>query len=57
MGWLVHFAVLLQTKVSSAWNAAKEVAGKAIGWMAEKAEGFVGAGVIEGVGVGQTPCG
>lgn len=28
--------------VSSAWNTAKEVAGKAIGWMAEKAEGFVG---------------
>lgn len=27
--------------VSSAWSAAKEVAGKAIGWMAEKAEGFV----------------
>lgn len=28
--------------VSSAWNTAKEVAGKAIGWMAEKAEDFVG---------------
>lgn len=29
--------------VSSTWSAAKEVAGKAVGWMAEKAEGFVGA--------------
>lgn len=28
--------------VSSAWNSAREVAGKAIGWMAEKAENFVG---------------
>ena len=27
--------------VSSAYNTAKEYAGKAIGWMAEKAEGFV----------------
>ena len=27
--------------VSSAWDTAKEVAGKAVGWMAEKAEGFV----------------
>lgn len=27
--------------ISSAWSAAKDVAGKAIGWMAEKAEGFV----------------
>lgn len=27
--------------VSSAWSAAKEVAGKAVGWMAEKAESFV----------------
>ncbi len=27
--------------VSSAFNTAKEYAGKAIGWMAEKAEGFV----------------
>ncbi len=27
--------------VSSAWQSAKEVAGKAIGWMAEKAEKFV----------------
>lgn len=26
---------------SSAWNTAKEVAGAAMGWMAEKAEGFV----------------
>jgi len=27
---------------SSVWEASKEVAGKAIGWLAEKAEGFVG---------------
>ena len=42
MGWFSSFCSSVANKVSSAWNAAKEVAGKAIGWMAEKAEGFVG---------------
>ena len=49
MGWLSSFCSSVgsavrsvASSVSSAWNTAKEVAGKAIGWMAEKAEGFVG---------------
>lgn len=33
----------VKNTVSSAWNTAKEVAGKAIGWMADKAESFVGS--------------
>ncbi|MDD2721862.1 MAG: hypothetical protein PHH47_11205 [Gallionella sp.] len=31
----------VSSAASAAWNTAKAVAGKAIGWMAEKAEGFV----------------
>lgn len=38
---LVSFASSVGRAVSSAYNTAKEYAGKAIGWMAEKAEGFV----------------
>lgn len=38
---LKRFASSAVQAVSSAWNTAKEWAGKAVGWMAEKAEGFV----------------
>lgn len=38
---LKSFASSAVRTASSAWNTAKEWAGKAVGWMAEKAEGFV----------------
>lgn len=38
---LKSFARSAVQAASSAWNTAKEWAGKAVGWMAEKAEGFV----------------
>ena len=41
MGWLSDCWSSVKSAVSSAYNTAKEYAGKAIGWMAEKAEGFV----------------
>ncbi len=37
------FASTVASTVNSAWKTTKEVAGKAINWMAEKAESFVGA--------------
>lgn len=41
MGWLSDAVSWVSNKVSSAYNTAREFAGQAIGWMAEKAEGFV----------------
>lgn len=41
MGLFSSACSWVSSKVSSVWNTAKEVAGKAVGWMAEKAEGFV----------------
>lgn len=52
MGWFSSFcsgvvsgvksaASVVSRGVSKAWGAAKSVAGKAIGWMADKAEGFI----------------
>jgi hypothetical protein len=41
-GFFSSVASGIGSAVSSAWSAAKAVAGKAIGWMAEKAEAFIG---------------
>lgn len=42
MGWIGSFCSAVSRTVSSAWQTAKDIGSKAIGWMAEKAENFVG---------------
>lgn len=43
MGWLKSAWNSVKSAVSSAWETTKEIAGKALDFMAEKAETFVGA--------------
>lgn len=43
MGWLSSAWNSVKSAVSSAWETTKEIAGKALDFMAEKAETFVGA--------------
>ena len=40
--FLGRVASSISSAVSSAWSSAKEIAGKAVSWMADKAESFVG---------------
>ncbi len=41
MRWFSSICSWVSDTASSAWNKAKEIAGEAVGWMAEKCEGFV----------------
>lgn len=44
MGGVVSSAAsIISTVVSTGWQKTKEIAGRAVGWFAEKAEGFVGS--------------